>query len=472
MASEMNEESERQRKQSVKDYASKLFKESSVSAVSAIVSTGNIRRKIFRVVVFLLFTAGFLYQCIKFLGYVLQFPTIVNIEMDRSEHYLGPAYTFCNFNPIKRSKFCSKYPDGCFEPDEEFCEAHPKLCIENNTKIPKDDISEYLNGPKDIMELIHDYKELIIYSPTKEIPEGPFPRLDLDGYNAAACYSIFGRVNNSLEPKYRRKSMWKRSIDFMQFYPRENDILHPNSKPGILFAIHSPFEAVNPFMKGIFLKPGHLYLISVEMIEEELLPYPYKTDCLNYTELWLRANKTGPRSQEMCRHRCLLEYTENCFNCTDLIVLYPSHSKNICELYKRQPNVTEEICKDIHRYIRPCFDSCKEDCTRMKYSYQVQELISKCYNEKFHDKSNKTRFIEVYVQFEESEVMKLQYKPQYQQVEAFSYIGGFIGIWLGVSLVQVVDVIESFFLIARYFFKKGSIACLRKSSPEIRKETV
>ncbi|KAF8784224.1 hypothetical protein HNY73_011547, partial [Argiope bruennichi] len=57
------------------------------------------------------------------------------------------------------------------------------------------------------------------------------------------------------------------------------------------------------------------------------------------------------------------------------------------------------------------------------------------------------RKILVRVQFEDSEIMKIEYKATFQQVETFSYIGGFIGIWLGVSLVQVADVIESFFLI-------------------------
>ncbi|GFT40703.1 hypothetical protein TNCV_4042051 [Trichonephila clavipes] len=34
-------------------------------------------------------------------------------------------------------------------------------------------------------------------------------------------------------------------------------------------------------------------------MREELLPHPYKTDCLNYTEKWLKAGRTGPRSQEV-----------------------------------------------------------------------------------------------------------------------------------------------------------------------------
>ncbi|GFQ84893.1 FMRFamide-activated amiloride-sensitive sodium channel [Trichonephila clavata] len=73
-----------------------------------------------------------------------------------------------------------------------------------------------------------------------------------------------------------------------------------------------------------------------------------------------------------------------------------------------------------------------------------------------------SRLIKVKVYFEDSEILTIRYKPQFQEVEAFSYIGGFIGIWLGISLVQVADVFESIFRITRFIFKKGS-SCSMKS---------
>ncbi|GFY40191.1 uncharacterized protein TNIN_288861 [Trichonephila inaurata madagascariensis] len=189
-------------------------------------------------------------------------------------------------------------------------------------------------------------------------PNGPLARINIEEQGVTNCYSMNDRVDSPLDVTYKTKELcaYFEIQDTLEFDPEENELFYPDSKPGIMFAVHSPFDAVNPFEEGIFMKPGNLYRISVQMDEEELLPYPYKTNCLNYTEMWLSANKTGSRTQE--------------------------------------------------------------------------------------------------------------------EVEAFSYIGGFIGIWLGVSLVQVVDVCESVFLITRYFFKKGTSGCSKQSKDVSEDESV
>ncbi|PRD31708.1 UNVERIFIED_CONTAM: hypothetical protein NCL1_22801 [Trichonephila clavipes] len=161
MASEISERIPLENDKSVKGYASKVFKESSVSAVSAIVSTHNRPRKFFRILVFVLFTTGFLYQCVKFFTYILTYPTVVNIEIDRPAEYLAPAYTFCNYNSIKRSKFCSKYPNSCIYPSKEFCNSYPDYCRDNKTKVPKEDSTEHLSF-EDAIDLGHDSKSLLI----------------------------------------------------------------------------------------------------------------------------------------------------------------------------------------------------------------------------------------------------------------------------------------------------------------------
>ncbi|GFQ99611.1 uncharacterized protein TNCT_104381 [Trichonephila clavata] len=178
MANEFSENLPPKRDESVKGYASKVFKESSVSAVSAIVSTGNTPRKVFRILVFVLFTAGFLYQCIKFFTYILTYPTVVNIEIDRPDEYLAPGYTFCNYNRIKRSKFCSKYPNSCTYPNQEFCNVYPDYCGDNSSKIPMEDPIESLNM-EDAIDLGHDLKNLLTREAWED-PEGPFLRLNAE----------------------------------------------------------------------------------------------------------------------------------------------------------------------------------------------------------------------------------------------------------------------------------------------------
>ncbi|GFY70048.1 uncharacterized protein TNIN_454921, partial [Trichonephila inaurata madagascariensis] len=62
---------------------------------------------------------------------------------------------------IKRSKFCSKYPNSCIYPSKEFCNTYPDYCRDNKTKVPKEDAAEHLSF-EDAIDLGHDSKNLLI----------------------------------------------------------------------------------------------------------------------------------------------------------------------------------------------------------------------------------------------------------------------------------------------------------------------
>ncbi|GIY72441.1 hypothetical protein CEXT_689551 [Caerostris extrusa] len=60
--------------------------------------------------------------------------------------------------------------------------------------------------------------------------------------------------------------------------------------------IHSPFVPISQFEVN-FIKPKVDYIINIKMEEEHLLPHPYQTNCTDYDALWLKNNRTGPRSE-------------------------------------------------------------------------------------------------------------------------------------------------------------------------------
>ncbi|KAF8795231.1 hypothetical protein HNY73_003104 [Argiope bruennichi] len=406
-------------KKSVKEYATKIFKESSVSIVSSIVATGNNRRKVFRILVFLLFTAGFLYQCIKFLCYMLQYPTVVNIEMSRPKEYMAPAYTFCNYNIIKRSDFCEAFPDKCVDSDETLCEEQPRYCRGNTTtKIPVKDAWKFLRNTGHALEFGHDVKNFLVRG-NWEKPNGPFLRANTEEETTSTCYSLGERINSTSSARYIKKvGNWKFPNDDLIFDPEEHEKFFPNSIPGMLFSVHNPYEAVNPFEQGTFMRPGYLYRITIQKVVEELLPYPYKTDCVNYTDVWLKANKTGPRSQEMCRHKCLGDIVEQCFNCTTATLLYPAKI-DYCEAEFSMYPMKFDDCPEellINAY-DICGAKCKDDCVRSKFSYEVQETYLR--QNMFYEDEDFSRRIRVVIYFDDSETLKIRYKPQYQEVETF-----------------------------------------------------
>lgn len=85
-------------KDRLKNYASRVFQESSVGVVATIAQTSSTKRKVFKTVVFFICLSGFLYQAGTYLSIVLQYPTAVDIDVLRPDTYNIPAYTFCDSN--------------------------------------------------------------------------------------------------------------------------------------------------------------------------------------------------------------------------------------------------------------------------------------------------------------------------------------------------------------------------------------
>ncbi|GFU43662.1 hypothetical protein NPIL_262121, partial [Nephila pilipes] len=52
-----------------------------------------------------------------------------------------------------------------------------------------------------------------------------------------------------------------------------------------------------------------------DLEEEHLLESPYQTNCTDYVYIWEKNNKTGPRSQEMCREWCWWNFFQSCEDC-------------------------------------------------------------------------------------------------------------------------------------------------------------
>lgn len=62
-----------------------------------------------------------------------------------------------------------------------------------------------------------------------------------------------------------------RPDEMLTFYVDETEVMDLETEPGVHFAVHSPFEAENPLMKGEFLKVGRTYNLYVEMVSSQTL---------------------------------------------------------------------------------------------------------------------------------------------------------------------------------------------------------
>ncbi|KAF8796518.1 hypothetical protein HNY73_000883 [Argiope bruennichi] len=256
-----------------------------------------------------------------------------NIAVTTPSHFKLPAVTICNRNMINRTYFCRRYPHLCEKPNdlEEFCQKHPFMCI------PK--FGYYTNSSENITAEVQDAiqqltfkisrrkNDMFFFYDTKTWRVTYVYSLEIALY--ARCYSYNLHIFSKEEPNKLGATDTDTMIIAIMTQEKE-ETLYPWVESQVFLSIHSPLVPENPIQYGHALRSGYKYEIFLRFEEEYLLPHPYATNCTDYDALWKKNNKTGPRSQEMCREFC--EQTHRTPHCYD-------------EEFKKSLELCKENCK-------------------------------------------------------------------------------------------------------------------------------
>ncbi|GIY74839.1 uncharacterized protein CDAR_227831 [Caerostris darwini] len=204
----------------------------------------------------------------------------------------------------------------------------------------------------------------------------------------------------------------------------------------IFLSIHSSVIPENPLTMGKALRLGYQYKVSFRLEEEHLLPLPYATNCTDYDALWRQNGKTGPRSQQMCVYMCLRNYNKRCSGCEGEQMMHQDPHE-LC----RNP---AKRCLEYFYYRRmdKCKRKCNVDCVKQKYHYTVEEIPLEPFTLSYYSQFERNR-IDVEISLIDRDVTVITHIPRYGMWELFSYIGGLIGCWLGISVWAFVDIIEA-----------------------------
>ncbi|KAG8180875.1 hypothetical protein JTE90_015800 [Oedothorax gibbosus] len=417
--------------------------------------------RIIRSIVFFACLVGFIYQAVTFVQHFYNYPTVVTIEIKYPPKIPYPAITFCNINPVQRSAYCSKYPANCEKPEdmEQFCKKKPRYCRNSNVTdilIPK---QQYLSPEKneetltnqDIKELSQNASRLLHRSIYGEIEEQVTPVFFYEWPNLGNIHQCFTEnyLGNKTDPHFVALSNKNTATSYIlvgiyHFNLEEDEIFDPDAESGLLFSIHSPYETVNPYFKGNLIKSGSNLKIHLRLEEQNFLPYPYETDCINYEQLW-QDNKTRPRTQNACKESCYETYTLSCHGClfnSNTITL--DNIETVCNSndIAENNNYSEDyVDEGLEKWLDDCTKSCKKDCRKLVYLYTIEEQVLK------PDKGNpESKNISIWISIPDPEVIVLSHRPQFMDVELFSSIGGFIGYWLGISVWALFEVFKDNFV--------------------------
>ncbi|GIX91796.1 uncharacterized protein CDAR_5201 [Caerostris darwini] len=427
---------------------------------------------------------GFLYQTIEFLSLYWTYPTVVDIQVSVPSEIQVPGITFCSSNGINPEVICSMGNfclDARILKEANYCEDFPVMCVDKNVSsdfkaVTYNKFTTARDLNSSTMTMLR--KPLTDFFSCK-ITSGKAERscktedAVMGSYFSSANIFNFCFTINSLwsQPDKEILKIRKSEKIEMEFYVDISDgekniedkttLQMPKysypSAPSVQLVTHSPFLTASPFITGHEFLAGKDYKIKLKQEESHLLPPPYQTNCTNYMAEWLARRGEAPLNERMVVEECKFKNSMKEMKCVPFSIDYP-HNETVCKYCKKCSNQQlVEKCTMLQQiYNQPCDFFTYTMDVEEKLIYFEQRVVAKsigldekivekikghnCTSEKIWSKNCQTVRIELV--FDDFEITNLTYNPKYESLELFSVIGGYMGMYLGVSIVAVYDFTE------------------------------
>ncbi|KAF8763821.1 Degenerin mec-4 like protein [Argiope bruennichi] len=388
----------------------------------------------------ILLAVGFLVQSWKFVEMYFQYPSTVELEVVQPSEVEMPAFTVCNINEIRSTPYCETYSEDCGSPDSdpEFCMDFHEYChlVNNSKQVSRfRDVSRFRHLSRFEQQMFgHQYESFVSMCTVETDDEETnctsdpilIPALSFSyeiPFNCYMMYSLHEKPDEEpLTVPVSTQIHLRLNLEVSEYHPS-------HLSRGAQLSIHSPYHVPSPISEGLFLNMGTVYRIYVRLAEKVLLPPPYKSSCTDYLTQWKENGGKGPVTEKMCKEKCKLEMSLRLYGCAERRIDYP-HNETICE--KPIPNFAKIAREE-------CVPGCTSPCRMRRYEVQVQEANSEgsrrsCAKAAESDLSCATL---VHIIFENLEITTFTYTPRFEPIGILSFIGGYVGLWLGISLLTV-----------------------------------
>lgn len=436
---------------------------SSVYVLNRIGNSTSTTRKIFWILILIMGAGGCLSQVGLFLESYYDYPVIVNLDSMTANIHPFPAVTVCNVNSYR------KVYEPCVELKLNYNEcygANPKNKTDyfrtKNTALPEceRDIINYSNMNETRKKWLYsllslNYESRVVY-----------------GHQPQDLIEFCSFIDNRCFPEHFESSLSQLYGNCYTFNSGKHNLTTQNNGPihgfvlelnlevdkygkftqaaGARVEVHDPHLHHRADLKGIFVGPGYETNIAVTKSILSRLPPPYKDRCKYYSK---------GESQLTCKYKCIQNITESLCSCTTSIGYQSSlrHCDLTDALTRCCVTVSEKKANDI------C--NCPLSCEEIIYDIEVSSSVwpSRMHYENYRElylTSNITAESLSYEDFRETKLrLRVYYdtldytvykqNPMYQTSEIFSQVGGQMGLWLGLSLVIVIECLESIYTMCR-----------------------
>uniref|UniRef100_A0A1S4KQ07 Amiloride-sensitive sodium channel n=1 Tax=Ixodes scapularis TaxID=6945 RepID=A0A1S4KQ07_IXOSC len=407
-------------------------------------------------VVFLVLT---IFSIGKTLQNHFEYRDIVSISMSEGATLILPAVTFCNLNPMKASVFCATQQEE--SPYKELCEQKGPMDADAARNFTRDILYPYLNRARYLNDtlnsLVHTKQDMVLNCTVKGDN-----CLDDGWYDAelnerfGVCYCIFCKKYNATKISYSASNLPVDGLTLVMDIEK-NEYLRSSLEMGMIVMVHRRGVRPDPNEDGMYLAPYMTTYIGIEMRMMERLPAPYKDRCVKeWPEMW-RAY-LGPDNtyfQQLCFMMCSQRAIEQDCGCvSEELPPFPNMTADQCKSTK-QKNCSSTILTDSsYRSLKRC--DCPLKCSQEIYKTSIsrtgwaQRLRPGENKNELHDRA----LVKVVIYLESIIVENITKVPELSDATTLSNVGGFMGMYLGLSFLVIFEILEIFVRWFIYLYRR------------------
>ncbi|XP_035207596.1 amiloride-sensitive sodium channel subunit alpha-like [Stegodyphus dumicola] len=482
-SSAKDEEDEIINAKNIREVTEKLLRKSSVYAVSQVGHSKSPIRKILWVLVLIAGLLGCSYQIYRFLSLYFQYPVVVNLEIENKWSLSFPAVTLCNLNRMKKKH------QRCMENNKslENCQGGYGTATASGSSISISEgraissCSQLFTGTYDstrteLMGFLAKYSGM---SEEKRKAFGSQPEdfIQSCSFNGELCSAadfksfsnlkygncfMFNRVNESQEKVLKTSAIGSRSglevildLDLHEYLPVTSSV-------GSRVIIHDPKEDPTPEEDGINISPGFETALSLKQSAIKRLPYPYRDNCADY----MSPNNPYGSSVSNCVRSCIQKQNFAECACVDPTLAYANEYKHCNMTDKTDSCCLDNVLDSLVSEGLPC--ECPLPCFSLNYDIRSSTAVwpSEAAYFKYktgikqedliHLNSYRKGLAKLKVFYSTLQRSTYEQKPMFEDSELFSHLGGELGLWLGLSLVAVFELVENLLYLCKYFIAKST----------------
>ncbi|XP_077564483.1 uncharacterized protein LOC144179941 [Haemaphysalis longicornis] len=378
-----------------------------------------------RALVWTLCTAGFVYQASDVLQlYTRQAFTVTVYKEHGSLQIRFPAVTICTEKWSKKVVMCKRNNSYCHGAPEAMAEA---LLFDPELR------AEAAYPPTELFKChMHSQDEKCPEFPCESMIRRTFYRTPF-----FMCYTFDMYHYSDRDQVFRScKVPWMYELELTaEWDPREvGRTDHVEKYPLIVHeAGICPPEKLAP----IHLRPGTRYTVSIAQRSFRRLPYPSASRCVDYQARGRINGYFGYMNYEVCLQDCLVRRELGACGCVlpDHEFAASAFSRFTCPRKKRE-TCMKRISPHRERDNAECKIQCPQPCRELKYDVKLVGLADDQPGE------NRSSFTAI-IRFATNSQTVYDYHKRLSGLEAFGYIGGYIGMWLGVSLYSIYVGLET-----------------------------